>query len=294
MAIEIVRITHPDRVLFPEIGLTKGELAEYYRRVAPRMLPHVANRPLAVVRCPDGASGKCFFQKHWRERRPPSVHLVQVPAPTETAPHLMVRDLNGVLSLVQFGVIEIHVWGCRADRPEAPDRIVFDLDPGPEVEWSAVREAAQTARELLRGLGLAAWLKTTGGKGLHVVVPIDRRATWDQVSHFARAVAERLTAESPERFVATATKSERGGKIYIDWLRNVAGAVWVAPWSARARATAGVSAPWPWSGIGRLRGGDQVTVRSVLSSRQLGADPWADLPDASQRLTAEMLRRVAG
>ena len=192
-----VAISHPDRVIFPEAGLTKLDLARYFDAVSNVMLPHVAGRPLVLVRCPTGSAATCFYQKHWTGHLPEALETVPIRQSDGMRRYVVVRDATGLVTLAQWGVVEVHPWGARADDPERPDRITFDLDPGPGVEWARVREGARVLRRTLRARGLDSWLKTTGGKGLHVVVPIARRSTWDDVSGFARSVAEQLHAASP-------------------------------------------------------------------------------------------------
>ena len=188
--------------------------------------------------------------------------------------------------------MEIHAWGSRADDPERPDRIIFDLDPDPAISWQEVKEAATGVRGLLEGLGLDSWLKTSGGKGLHVVVPIARRSTWDEVSAFARAVAEHMQAEFPDRFIAKASKSAGRGLIFVDWLRNTRGATAIAPWSTRARAAAGVSVPIPWSRLEKLTAGDEYTLHSIRAKPPKGGDPWKEMLAAKQALTKAMLAKL--
>jgi bifunctional non-homologous end joining protein LigD len=207
--------------------------------------------------------------------------------------YTVVRDAAGLVSLVQHGVLEIHLWGSRADDVETPDRIIFDLDPAPGVTWARVREGAIRLRELLEGLGLETWIKTTGGKGLHIAVPIARRNDWAEVSGFARAVAYHLAAEEPERYLAKASKAERKGKIYVDWMRNTRGATAIAPWSTRAREGATISAPIRWSDLASLKGGDQFGVKNAHTLvTRLKQDPWAGLLKSRQRITAAMLKKL--
>ena len=194
MIVAGVTITHPDRVVIPGVRATKLDVAKHYARVAARMLPHVAGRPLAVVRCPDGVTAQCFFQKHWPGKLPDTLASVKIrQSDGRTLPYVVVEDEAGLVTLAQWGVIEIHPWGSRADEPDRPDRITFDVDPGPGVKWPAVVRAARDLRTLLTTLGLVPFLKTSGGKGLHITVPIQRRVDWDVASSFSRAVAE--TAE---------------------------------------------------------------------------------------------------
>lgn len=285
-----VTITHPDRVVYPERGLTKLDVARHYLAVAPRMLPHVRHRPLSLVRCPDGTAASCFYQKHWQGRLPEAIRTVQVRESSgKSAPYVVVHDAAGLVTLAQWGVIEVHPWPARADRLERPDRITFDLDPGGGVAWGDLVAAARQLRDLLVRLGLVPWAKTTGGKGIHVVVPIARTASWEVVSGFARAVAEHLAARDPERFLARAARAERTGRIFVDWLRNTRGATAVAPWSPRARASAGVSVPVSWAALGRLSAGDHYAIGSLPST----SDAWAGLAASARRLGATVLDRFA-
>jgi len=192
-------------------------------------------------------------------------------------------------------VLEIHVWGAREDDVEAPDRIIFDLDPAPGISWARVREGALRLKTLLEEVGLETWVKTTGGKGLHVALPIARRSGWSEVSAFARAVAERLSVEEPEKYLAKASKAERKGKIFVDWLRNTRGATAVAPWSTRAREGAPISAPVAWKDLPTIRSGDQYTVENAhaLAGKQ-GKDPWGAMLASKQRLTAAVLKKMSG
>jgi len=280
-----VRITSPEKVLDPKSGLTKLELVGYYAAVEDWVMPHVAGRPLSLVRCPDGTGADCFFQKHADRATAESIERLTIEGEEKQA--LVIRDLAGLAALVQMGVMEIHVWGSRADKPERPDRMIFDLDPGEGVRWDDVVDAAFLVRERLDELGLANFVKTTGGKGLHVVVPLDRRHEWDEVKAFAKRFAERLSAESPKRFLAKASKAARKGKIYVDYLRNSRGATAVAPYSPRARDGAPVAVPLSWDELTPgldPRAFDVRTVPERLTS--LEADPWAEMTEVRQSITA--------
>ena len=287
-----VTITHPDRVVYPEAGVTKAELAEHFARIASRLLPHTAGRPLALVRCPEGIAKECFFQKHWPGTPPPAIDTVPIRQSDGVRHHVVIHDVEGLIALVQWGVMEIHAWGARADDPERPDQIIFDLDPDPAITWQDVKDAAAGVRGLLDGLGLASWLKTSGGKGLHVVVPIARRSSWDEVSAFARAVAEHMQAEFPDRFIAKASKSARRGLIFVDWLRNTRGATAIVPWSTRSRSAAGVSVPIPWSRLEKLTAGDEFTLLSIRAKPPQGGDPWKEMLATKQGLTKAMIARL--
>ena len=288
MMVSGVTISNPGRVVIPGVGATKLDVARHYAKVASRMLTHVAHRPLAVVRCPEGVSAQCFFQKHWPGKLPDTLASVKIrQSDGRTLPYVVVEDEAGLVTLAQWGVIEIHPWGSRADEPDRPDRITFDVDPGPGVKWPAVVRAARDLRTLLTTLGLVPFLKTSGGKGLHITVPIQRRVDWDVASSFSRAVAERLSAEYPERYLSKAAKAARKGKIFIDWLRNSRGATAVAPWSLRARDEGGVSVPVAWRALASLRSGDQYRIGTAVRS-----DPWRDIDASAKRITPAMVRAL--
>lgn len=283
-----VTITNPDRVVIPEIGATKLDVARHYATVAERMLPHVGGRPLAVVRCPEGITEPCFFQKHWPGKLPATLSSVKIrQSDGRTLPYVVVQNASALVTLAQWGVIEVHPWGSRADEPDLPDRIIFDVDPGPGVKWAAIVRAALELRALLTAIGLVPFLKTSGGKGLHVVVPIERRVTWEVASAFTRAVAERLSREHPSRYLAKAAKAARKGRIFIDWLRNSRGATAVAPWSLRARDRGGVSVPVSWRSIQRLKSGDQYQLGDAVRG-----DPWSSLDQSARRLTVAMVKKL--
>jgi bifunctional non-homologous end joining protein LigD len=281
-----VRLTHPDRVVYPEQGITKRDLAAYYVAVSEWMFPHVVDRPLAIVRCPAGMSGECFFQKH----PPPgmsAVDRIQIREKSGTSPYVVIRDLKGLITLIQFGALEIHAWGSRADDIEHPDRVVFDLDPDPSVPWKRVISAAELLRKRLKQRQLKSFIKTTGGKGLHIVVPIARRYSWPEIKQFAKDIAERLVFEAPEQYIATMSKAARQGKIFIDYLRNERGATAVVAYSSRAKTGAPVSTPIAWEELRGLKSPQQFTVENLAKRLQkLRSDPWEDLPDLRQSIAA--------
>ena len=285
-AVAGIRLTNPDRVVYPEQGLTKHDLASYYAEIGKWMLPHVEGRPFSLLRCPQGRQKTCFYQKHWTGRLPEVVRMVEIKeARGTTREYTYVEDVSGLVALVQHGVLEFHVWGSRIDRIEQPDRMVIDLDPGPGVSWSRVKEAARALREVLLDYQLESWIKTTGGKGLHVVVPLGRQAGWDEVAGFARTVAQRMEEEDPKRYLIKASKAARRGKIFVDWLRNTRGATFIAPWSTRARPGAPVSAPIGWDDLSRVRAGDQFRVENAVAlANRRRSDPWASLLKARQHL----------
>lgn len=291
-----VRISHPDDVLYDEQGITKGELAEYYAAVADRILPFLRGRPLTLVRCPEGEGGACFYQRHDTSFAPPELRRVETEdLEGQSTVLLTAESRRAVVSMVQMRVLELHTWGARRDRLDRPDRMVLDLDPGPGVPWAGVVGAAFAFRDRLAELGLRAFAKTTGGKGVHVVVPLARRHTWDQVREFSRALADEATRRAPGHYVEHAAKADRAGRIYVDYLRNAWGASIVTAYSTRSRPGAPVSTPLTWD---ELRGGAQpldFTVRTVPARlAALRADPWEGYAEAArQTITRAALKQVA-
>ena len=250
VAAPVIEVSHRERVIFPESGHTKGDLADYYQAVAPLMLPFVSNRPVSLVRCPQGRAKKCFFQKHDNGSFGPHVHLVPI---TEkgggTENYLYIADAAGLIACVQMGTIEFHGWGARSDAVEAPDRMIFDLDPDEGLDFDCVRTAAEDIRRDLAKLGLSSFAMLSGGKGVHVVVPLAPGHSWEEHKDFAHRFAEALAITQPDRFVATMSKARRKGKIFIDWMRNQRGSTAVLPYSARARAGAPVAVPIAWDDL---------------------------------------------
>lgn len=262
-----VRITHRDRVLYPETGITKGALADYYAAVAPLALRWLADRPISLVRCPQGRAKQCFFQKHDAGSFGAQVHHVDVREKDgRVQPYLYVTDVEGVLACVQMGTIEFHGWGSRADDLEHPDRMVFDLDPDEGLDFDTVRKAAEHLKEQLAEIGLTSWPMLSGGKGVHVVVPLIPRADWPAVRSFAERFARALATAEPERFTANLKKASRTGRIFIDYLRNQRGATAVLPCVARAREGAPVAAPVSWS---ELRTIDSARMFSIADAARL-------------------------
>ena len=281
----LIALSHPDKVLYPELGLTKGELGEYYEVVRDVMFPHVVNRPLTLLRCPEGRSKQCFFQKHPGESLAAGLKRVHAPASDGSSEYAAVDTPDGLRALVQMGALEVHIWGAQVPDADHPDCLVFDLDPDEGLDFSAVVRGAHAVRLLLEELGLQSWVKTTGGKGLHVTVPITPRADWDEVKAFSRGVAEELARREPERYVATMSKAKRQGKIFLDYLRNGRGATFIAPYSPRARAGAGIAMPIEWAQLTAKFKPDLFTVRSAakyLAKRKEA--PFASLLNARQAL----------
>lgn len=292
-AVEGVRMTHPEKVLYPEQGITKRDLAEYYLSVADWILPQLANRPLVLVRCPDGREGECFYQKHPGPGAPKELRQIPIREKSKPTKYVVVDDKAGLVALAQTSALEIHAWGSRADELEKPDRLIFDLDPDPSVTWPKVVESALQIREFLEHLGLESFLKTTGGKGLHLVVPILRRHEWDEAKSFCQAVAQAVVAADPGRYTSNMSKAARSGKIFIDYLRNGRGATSVAPYSTRARVGATVSTPITWEELTPQLHSDHFTVASVPQRlARLKRDPWAGMDDVRQSITAAMKRTL--
>jgi bifunctional non-homologous end joining protein LigD len=264
---DAVKISSRDRVIFPESGQTKGQLADYFAAIAPIMLPWAANRPLTLVRCPQGRAKKCFFQKHDSGTFGPHVHHVPiVEKDGQAEDYLYVEDAAGILALVQMSTIEIHGWGSRTVDVEAPDRMVFDLDPDEGLDFERVKTAASDLRRGLADIGLASFAMLSGGKGLHVVVPLTPGHSWDAHKDFSKRFAEALSLAEPDRFTANMSKAKRAGRIFIDYLRNQRGSTAILPYAVRARPGAPVAAPIAW---GELKDFERANAFSIADAKRL-------------------------
>ncbi len=284
-----VRLTHPDRVLYPEDGVTKRDLAEYYEKVADWILPHVVGRPLTLVRCPEGYQGECFFQKHLTGSLPDVVRGVMVDVKGKKEEYVAIDDLAGLIALVQMGVLEVHPWPAREDKLERPDQLVFDLDPGEGVTWPDIVRGARELRERVEAAGLKTFLRTSGGKGLHIVVPLGRRNTWEEFKAFAKSVADAMTRDEPHRYIATLSKAKRKGKIFVDYLRNQRGATAVASYSTRARKGAPVAVPIAWDELSTRTKPNMFNISNLPKRlEKLKTDPWADFFKTRQSITREI------
>jgi bifunctional non-homologous end joining protein LigD len=287
-----VKLTHPDRVYWPDVGVTKQGLADYYAEVWPLVKPFIAGRALALVRCPDGIGGQAFFQKHAWKGINRNIVLVKDPAEPEAL--ISIRDFDGLAALVQSAALEIHPWGSTVADWERPDMIVMDLDPGDGVDWNAVIAAAEEVRDRLANAGLAAFVKTSGGKGLHVVSPVKPKADWPAAKAFTKSIADSMATESPQRYVSTIPKARRHGKILIDYLRNQRGMTAVAPYSTRARPGAPVSMPLRWDELTPEIGPAYFTVRNAPTRlASLAADPWADFRASAAPIEARKAAKSA-
>ncbi len=284
-----VRLTHPERIMWEETGLTKQGLAEFYSDIADWILPHVIGRPLSLLRCPSGVSEQCFFAKHPWHGLGVGIRRVDT---GDDEPMLAIDDLTGLVGLVQSGVVEIHPWGATVERPDEPDRLIFDLDPGEDVAWGDVVVAAREVRERLTQIGLESFVKTSGGKGLHVVVPIAPSIDWDTAKAFTGSLAAAMSKDDPARYVATMSKRARRGRILIDYFRNARGATAVAAYSTRARQEASVSTPLTWEELSQGVRADHFRVENLRQRLQfLASDPWEGFFDLRQRIAARHLRQ---
>lgn len=287
-----VRLTHPNQLYWPEAGITKKGLADYYSGVWSRMAPLVLRRPLALLRCPGGITEQCFFQKHAWKGMSRAIRVTPDSRDGSGEALLSIDDLDGLIGLVQGGVLELHPWGAPLAALEQPDMIIMDLDPGDGVAWGDVIAAAKELRDRLEKLGLASFVKTSGGKGLHIVSPLTPRVGWDEVKAFTKRMAQAMAADRPDRYVATIAKSKRHGKILIDYLRNSRGATTVAAYSTRARPGAPVSMPLAWDDLSRDIGPASFSVANALTRlTQLTRDPWDDFYRAAVPLAGPAAAR---
>lgn len=283
--VSAVRLSHPDRVYWPDAGVTKQGLADYYTDVWRKIAPFIVARPLSMLRCPGGTTESCFFQKHLWKGANKAIRAVADPGDASAEPIVVIDDLDGLIGLVQAGVLEIHPWGATLADIERPDMIIIDLDPGEGVSWETVVAAAGEVRTRLGEAGLAAFVKTTGGKGLHVVAPLEPKADWVAAKAFCKAIADAMAADAPESFVATVSKAKRHGRILVDYLRNGRGATAVAPYSTRARAGAPVSMPLAWEELPAVAPNYFTAANAPARLASLEHDPWRDFREAAVPLT---------
>ncbi|HEY0664885.1 MAG TPA: DNA ligase D [Gallionella sp.] len=289
-------LTHPERILYPELGVTKLALARYHETVHEWLLPYLAHRPLVLLRCPDGHREErktCFYQKHLPRTQAGSVPRVSIREEDGTGEYVHVRSLADILALVQHDVLELHAWGCRVEDVEHPDLIVFDLDPAPDVAWAEVLRTACVLRERLGQLGLTAFPRTTGGKGLHLVVPLKPKADWHVVKEFSRTVVELHAKDEPRLFTTNPSLAKRRGRIFLDYLRNARGATAIASYSPRARPRAPVAVPLRWEELSPAVRSDHYTVETLPRRlAALKADPWEGFFEAAVPLDAKRLKAV--
>lgn len=288
-----IGISNPQRVIDAASGATKLALAEYYLSVADWLVPQLAGRPLSIVRAPEGVAGERFFQRHCGRLKMPHMRALPKDLDPEHARLIQADGIAAVIEAVQMGTVEFHTWNARSDRIERPDRVIFDLDPDPALPWSSMLEATGLTLQLLDALGLQAFLKTSGGRGMHVVVPIDRRHGWEQVRQFARAVTERLARQTPALIVDKMGPQNRIGKIFVDYLRNQKGASTVAAYSARARPGLAVSVPIGHDELERIEAADQWNIHNLHERlATLPGDPWARYGATRQGIGQALLGRL--
>lgn len=284
-----VRLTSPEKILWSDTRITKQDLAAYYATHASIILPHLKDRPLSIVRCPEGAADECFFQKHHNASTPNDIETAPIiEKDGSTGQYLVIRNRKALISTAQVSALELHVWGCRAHAIESPERVVFDLDPDEDLAFERVRTAAFEVRDVLASLGLTSFAMLTGGKGIHVIAPIARKNSWADVKAFTHGVAIKLSAAAPDRYVANMSKKLRRGRIFIDYLRNERGSTAIAPFSPRRREGATVATPVSWRELPRMSSAAEFTIDSIdkrLDS--LRTDPWEGYAAASRQILSE-------
>lgn len=282
-----ISITNPERRLFGRSGPTKLDVALYYARIGEAMLPLILRRPVSLVRCPTGKPDDCFFQRHPFTGMPKALGTMAFEdSDGETKTYLTIDDAKGYLALAQFGVVEFHCWGAREDDPEHPDRVVFDLDPGEGIGWREIVHGAHHVAEALRGIGLAPFAKTSGGKGIHVVVPVTRKLDWKATHGAASAIAETIAKTAPETFVTVMGEKNRKNRIFIDFHRNARSATAVAPYSLRARGTLPASAPLTWDDLETIDAPGDLNYATLPDLVAASGDPWADMDECARDLPA--------
>ena len=287
-----VRISHPDRLIYPDEAISKVQLARYYESIAKWIVPHVTGRPLTLVHCPAGIASPCRYLKHAKQWGPSALRRVKIQEKRKVGEYLVADTIEAIVSLAQMGIVEIHTWNSTDDDVERPNRIVWDLDPGPEVVWKDVVASARVVRDVLTALDLESWVKTTGGRGLHVVLPIAPARDWSECLDFSRSVAEAIERTDPRRYTTTFAKAGRERKILIDYLRNNRTNTSVCAFSPRARPGAMVSMPLEWRELGA--GAERWTLLTVPQRlKRLKSDPWAGYWTASQRLSSASIRAVS-
>lgn len=287
-----VRLTSPDRVVYPETGVTKAQLVAHYAAVSDRLLEHLAHRLLSLVRAPDGVDGQRFYQKHAGKSFAATVHSIPVlENDGETKDYMYIEDAAGLLAAVQMSTLEFHVWGSTIDALETPERVIFDIDPDEELGFAGVRDAARSIRDALGERGLESFPMVTGGKGIHVIAPLEPTTEWPLVKDFCHAFAKTLERDQPQRFTANIRKVKRDGKVFVDYLRNERGSTAVAPFSTRARPNAAVAIPVGWDELGRLRSASGFSIETA-ADRAREPDPWPTYGTLTQSISADMVEAI--
>lgn len=290
---KVVSFTNLNKVLYPKTGITKQDLIAYYENIAELIIPHIKNRPLTLVRCPHGAQAKCFYQKHYNASVPKALKEVEIEENNGYEPYIYLNNLDGLFGIVQMGVLELHPWGSTIKNIDKPDRITFDLDPAPDVPWKEVIQTANLLRQFLEQLGLVSFVKTTGGKGLHVVVPIRASLDWEEVKDFTKRIADLIVELNPNKYIATMSKAKRVGKVFIDYLRNSRGATSIAPYSTRAKPNATIAMPLYWDELTTKIHSDSFTIENVNTRlKAIKSDPWQDMLKTKQSITIKMKKML--
>jgi bifunctional non-homologous end joining protein LigD len=284
-----IRISHPDRVIFPDLGLSKLQLAQYYDEIGRWILPHIRNRPLTLVHCPAGISAPCSYMKHAKAWGPTALRRVNIQEKTKVGEYLVADSISAVVALAQMGVVEIHTWNSTYRDVDRPNRLVWDLDPGPAIRWTQTVAAAKVLRDLLETFGLEAWVKTTGGKGLHIVVPIAPTIDWSDCLAFSRGIADALVSTNAALYTTAFPKRGREQKILIDYLRNNRTNTSICAYSPRARTGASVSMPIAWREL-RSKPQHWTPAATVARLRALRSDPWEGYWQSSQRVSKSWIR----
>ena len=283
-----IKLTSPDKVLYPEVGVTKLDLASYYEAIAPYILPYVVNRPISLVRCPEGIDGESFFQRHAMKGMSDAIKQIPISGGESKKPYLYIDGEPGLFGLVQISTVEIHDWGVSLDHLYEPDRLVFDLDPDEGLDLDVLKAAAVEVRDFLADLGLKSFLKSTGGKGLHVVAPIAPKQGWDEVKAFAKAIADTLVDVRPDRYTANPLKRTRKNKIFVDYLRNQRGGSAIVNYSTRAKANAPVACPLGWDELKGLKAASPYTLKTLPARlKAKKTDPWQGFSSTRQSITAK-------
>lgn len=286
-----IKLSNPAKILYAEDGYTKADIASYYADIEQWIMPYLQDRPLSIVRCPDGYHKSCFFQKHVADDSDSHLQSIQLDPAGKDAKYFIANNLPAIIELVQLGVLELHSWGSRYPVTSLADRLIFDLDPAPDLAWQKVTEAANLLRGLLKEVDLQCFVKTTGGKGLHIEVPIKADYPWDIVKAFTRGIAQYLEDQIPERFTSSISKKKREGRIFIDYLRNGSGATAIVPYSTRARTGAPVATPLTWDEVGTDIQGDSFNIMNIGKRlSQLKSDPWKEYLKTKQKLSPKLIK----
>jgi bifunctional non-homologous end joining protein LigD len=283
-----ITISNPDKIYYPDIGLTKLDLARYYEIVAPFMLPYAARRPISLVRCPEGIDGEHFFQRHAMKGMSSAIKQIPISGGESKKPYLYIGDEQGLFGLVQIGTLEIHDWGVSLGHVKEPDRLVFDLDPDEGLDLATLKAATIEVRDFLADLGFQSFLKSTGGKGLHLVAPLTPKLGWTEVKAFAKAIADALVAARPDRYTANPLKKTREGRIFVDYLRNQRGGSAIVNYSTRAKEGAPVACPLRWDELKGLKAAAPYSVATLPARlKRLKGDPWEGFFSTRQSITAK-------